>query len=350
MPKVIIFSQIMRKNEHIAACIASVKNQLFDDFNYYIEANNLTYPLLTELVAGDKRIKIILNNNLQQAGFLHQYQKLVKLANYIAIIDGDDLLAADFLAKQIEFCRKHSLDIGCCSVAAINQEGQQLGLVRSMPAEIIIERANFGLGFAYYFPFMRSMWGKLIASKLFNNQLKENFPKPDSCGGYGLDTYFGLEILKGAQRLGIAPDIGYYYRVGQPSASHDFNLGREKADLFLRQTIEQFLATTEQKGNNFNQFFGQAVYLNGLVDSINLLKDCSLDDKEKPAKLFAILDIESLRHTIPIIKDYYQLNLQADDGLNNLRLALKAFCNKYGCQMDSYAYQLLDIWLLIGED
>ncbi len=348
MPKVIVFSQIMRKNEHIAACIESVKKQSYTDFNYYIEANDITYPLLTDLVAGDKHIKIILNNS-RQAGFLYQYQELAKMATYLTVIDGDDIWANDFLAKQVEFCEKNNLDIGCCSVAGIDQNGQNLGLIRAMPEEIIIKKPNFGLAFAYYFPFFRSIWGKLIASSLFDNKIKDHFPNPNCCGGYGLDTYFALEILKGAQSLGIMPDIGYHYRIGQPSASHDFKEGREFADHFLKQTIEQFLAISDLKSNNFNQYFCQAVYINGLIDSINLLKDCTIEDAKKPAKLLAILDLEHLKIAVKTIKAYCRQYPQAENALVNLRLSLSEFSIKYSQELNNYAYQLFKIWQLIGK-
>ena len=106
MPRVSVLTPIYNTNHaHLRACIESILNQTYTDFEFVILNDSPENSELEKLVLsyGDKRIRYIKND--KNIGISKSRNKLIELARgeYIAIFDHDDISHPTRLEKQVKF-------------------------------------------------------------------------------------------------------------------------------------------------------------------------------------------------------------------------------------------------------
>ncbi len=304
MKQVVVFSRIFRWDNKVLSSINSVMCQTYRNFKYYIEVNDQTYEKLKCLEKSHAELELIKYKDGEDFGFRKNVHAIIKGADFVCDFDGDDVLALDFLETQINFMEQNNLDISCCSVDFMNSKGEKIGEMRFSNEDIVIDQNEFINYFNYYFKFMRSIWGKVFRTSLFTEEIWDTFPKSETYGGYGGDTKTSLELLKKAHKIGIHPKIGYYYTIWQQSGSYKFTKGREFADVFLLNTIVDFHRFYLEKIPFKNYEFICRVYLNGLINTVNLISYVKMTDMQKVEKLSILLNNLETKAIISFIRKF----------------------------------------------
>lgn len=112
MPKISIIMPVYNEEKFIKPCMESILNQTFSDFECIIIDDGSTDNTLSILQSyKDKRLKIISRENKGLIASLNEGVGLAK-GDYIARMDGDDIMMLDRLEKQIKFLESNPNIVG----------------------------------------------------------------------------------------------------------------------------------------------------------------------------------------------------------------------------------------------
>lgn len=129
IPKVSIIMSVYNGDKYLNACIDSIRNQSYDNFEFIIVndgSNDKTKDILESF--SDPRLNIIHQKNIGLAASLNRAILLSK-GKYIARQDADDISLPGRLEKQVEFLEnnKDHILVGSNSIL-INEIDEQIGI------------------------------------------------------------------------------------------------------------------------------------------------------------------------------------------------------------------------------
>ncbi|MBR1635441.1 MAG: glycosyltransferase family 2 protein [Lachnospiraceae bacterium] len=283
MAKIAIYTQTYNAQSFIDETVKSVLNQTFTDFEYFIgddcSADN-TRKHINKLAKRDPRIKPIFyqeddpcivsgqrSGSHVAAGYRHMLKE--SDAEWICLLDHDDLYEKDFLQEMLDFVNGHSLDAGCCGTRFFMGKFANTAGFRSVPDDLVIHGQGWSDYFPYYHQFMRTNWAKLFSREVFEQADFSIYY--DAKMSTGKDTCFTFSALKGCERIGVSHKILHNYRMSTTGSSYILRDSRVTTDARMYHYTLNFLIQKSGRVTNRNFEFLQTVHANNLRDCINVI-------------------------------------------------------------------------------
>lgn len=282
--KIVIVTWANNSEGTIERTIKSVLSQSYQNFIYYIIDNasiDRTKDIIHYYASIDSRIVPIDNPQNDRWVFFEMLPKILNECeddDYICNIDADDEYKSDFFLKMLKFIQKNHLDIGICGSEFINSGTNKKVGIRKLNSDMIIQQEGFDYYFQYYYQFMRTIWGKMFSASVL---LQSNFLPDRQMPFYGIDTLFNIEAFSCSKRIGIFSETLHKYYMSRKSISYQFDIHRFQSDQVLFDRAYKFLTDKCGYVSEKNYHFLLSVYLYAIRDTINVLLDSQVNDKEK---------------------------------------------------------------------
>ena len=184
-PVVSVLIPVYNTEKYISACLQSISQQSFTDFEIIcIDDGSIDHSLqiLKRIAQTESRLKIIEQSN---QGVAATRNRLLQEATgeYIAFVDADDLIEPDYLLKLYQKAQSTKADITKCFFVEISEDGTQRMPARCSllfykhPTQELSSRFTCG----YY---DSVVWGKLFRREwlrkkhlsFFKNRIAEDLP------------------------------------------------------------------------------------------------------------------------------------------------------------------------------
>lgn len=128
-PPITVYMPAYNVGKYVRQAVESILTQTFVDFEFIIiddGSTDDTLPILQELAAGDKRIRLLSRPNVGVAATANQAVSLAR-GEFLARIDGDDVAMPTRLEKQLAYLRedRHCVVVGS-KVLLIDEAGLPL--------------------------------------------------------------------------------------------------------------------------------------------------------------------------------------------------------------------------------
>lgn len=252
----------------IIKCIKSLLNQTYNSIEILVVNDGSTDETLKKIQQfDDKRIKVINQENLGVSEARNNGIFASK-GDYITFVDADDYVSEKFIESAIKYCNEKKLDlvIGGLQKKFYNKvvdyklnhndikvfEGKELN---ELQKQIMGYNSDF-------YPEIRSVFMSGPVCKLFSKEIirKVGFVKGIKIGE---DTLFNLDVLSRSNRIGIVPDIWYYYNINKSSAT-------QKYDENINEEVIKFLFELKDRTKDYlnNSYFNRGIRQ---LDTIMLL-------------------------------------------------------------------------------
>lgn len=229
---------------YIGTCIRSLLRQSYTNIEIIIVndgSTDGTAQRIREAAGGDPRVSVFLLEN-RGVSAARNYGLAKAKGQWIAFVDGDDFVDAKMLETAMRFHRLCPFDIFCMN-GIYTKDGGLTEMRELLPRERLytggeIQELMTGLYCPrpdrHYGDYFRAVWGKLFSAEIVKGQ-DLRFPENIKIGE---DSLFLLDCFAAAQRVLIADEKRYFYRLHSASA-----VGRYKKN-FEKNQIAEF---TEMK-------------------------------------------------------------------------------------------------------
>lgn len=286
----------------LSRTVESIRNQTCTDWVYYLIDNGSVTDNTREIVRSyaekDSRIiPICIDENDQRKALRMAFAEILKSgAEYFAILDSDDEYYPDFLEKHLAFIKEENLDMTVSGNDFINSVTNECTSSRKAEQKIILSNSySYGNYFHTYHRFLRTCWGKLYKTSLFErfDFLNENW----DCYkiGYGADTVLAMKMAECSERVGILPESLHKYYISPKSVSYRWDDKRAESDRRLYEIAVDFLMKKAGVLTRDNKDFLDRVYINALYDTIAVVFNA---ETTLAKKLSVLRDIFSSQHTL----------------------------------------------------
>ncbi len=227
-PTISIITRAYNVEAYIRECADSVLGQSFTDFEWIVLENGSTDEtgnILKKYADRDCRIRLYINtknyNKIEPCEEYYSYVDLLRetRGKYLTDLDSDDLLQEDFLKTLYENAIKYDAEI--VAAGSIQFTDNNINHIKQTiypKAFIHKEISRMGENIQNFYDAFRPVWGKLIARRLYLDNLEYLFQRP-SYLSYGGDTYTMLRLLQLANSCVCIEEPLYFYRIRQDSTS-----------------------------------------------------------------------------------------------------------------------------------
>lgn len=151
-PSISIIMSVYNNQETLDACITSIQNQSFIDWEFIIcndKSTDSSLEILKQKSQQDNRITVL--NNKRNMGLAYSLNKCLSIVRgrYIARMDADDISKSDRLFKQYTFLETHkSVDI--LGTAMFISNGKRVQGIRRQ--DKIVQKSSFAKGSPFAHP------------------------------------------------------------------------------------------------------------------------------------------------------------------------------------------------------
>ena len=291
-----IFVKIYRNEPTMYRAIDSVLIQTYKNFKFYILVNEKTKDNVRKYVKHDERVVLI--DGGPRDGFTSQVKHIANDNNdFVTPLDADDWYAGNYLEETLNFSNAYGTDITAIGNYFVNAEEKKVGVRQQ--AQLIYNIEDIGDNFWKSYAFFRTAWGKLYRSNLLMNYDGERLPEIEAYGGYGGDTLFVLDLLRTAKTVGICDKVLYYYQVSATSSSRWFEKGRLDSDEVLLRYAENVLKELGGMSAK-NYVFLRVIYGNALMDTIILLLQVKMEERDRINNLLYLLKKSTIHEFIAL--------------------------------------------------
>lgn len=286
--RVCVYMQVYRNEESMYTAIDSVLNQTYQNLRFCILVGPATKQAVLEYAGKDPRVEVydgkIGESNID---YCKRRKFILQQGNdaYFTSIDADDWYDTRYIEELVSFASEHHTDITACGNSFIDATGRPIGVRK--PRSMVWDAKDTGYFLPYMYAFFRTVWGKLIDSRLMIEQRVEDLPHPDTYGAYGGDTIFMFQLLAGAKRIGTHEKILYNYQISNAGHSSVLKQGRLNSDAVLFHYVKNALAKMSPIGEMQERFLYQ-VYGNAIKDTTVLLQYHDLEEDIRSEKLLYI--------------------------------------------------------------
>lgn len=212
MPKISIIVPIYNVERYLPACLDSVLNQTFTDFEIICINDGSTDgcgQILSDYATKDSRIKVITQKN-QGVSVARNTGIQSATADYIAFVDSDDELAPTFLEKMYNTITQTNSDVVWCDF----QQGEIKKDWPNNETEPQIYTDPFDR-FVMECPNMQMS----TVNKLYRREIVQKCPFVAGLK-YGEDVVFLHQFMYQAKQVAHVPEQLYFYREREGSAIH----------------------------------------------------------------------------------------------------------------------------------
>lgn len=287
--KITVYTQAYNTEKYIEQCIKSVLEQDFKDFEYIIVDNgstDKTKEIIEMYSKIDNRI-ILIRFEENRRGFWIDLLKENAKGEFCTTLDSDDFWERNYLSELYSLTVNNCLDIAIGGSKFYYIGTDNIGF-RKSNKKLILEKGELPYYFNFLYQFFRPVWGKLFKTSLLTKNNVFNTKELV----YGGDTAFCLEMLNNTNKIGITDQVLHNYRVHNNSSSFQYVPNRLFSDVFLFKKAEGFLESFG-KISPENNYFLHVVYMNAIIDTINVILRSDINILKK---LIGIKDI--LGHSI----------------------------------------------------
>lgn len=254
--------------KYLPQCINSILNQSFEDFELILvdDGSKDSCPeICDDFAKKDTRIQVIHKKN---GGLVSARQAGVEVAKgkYVACVDGDDWISADYLSLFADAIKTTGADILCSgSIWWASEDDKKIipfPLKSGLYEKEEIEKEVFPWLIedqkGRYFP--NNLWAKVFTLQVYKQQqlLVNTFVK------IGEDSACVKPCIYRANKLMILPDCTYYYRQIQSSMTKN----KKPFDWDVPEIIARHFEQTIPMGKSD---FQQQVYRNCVHNLFNVV-------------------------------------------------------------------------------
>lgn len=233
--KVSVIIPVYNVAPYVSECLASVKNQTFNDYEVIIVNDGSTddsLKIVEECSVDFRNIKIV-NQENQGLSTARNNGVLVAEGDFIFFLDSDDYILPDTLESLYQACTDNDTDLSICGVKMFWQNGVTRKYLYPVNATVIrsidlcaLMLSGKSFSWACTKLYRRSLWVKH----------KLEFP----VGRTFEDIAISFSILTVYQRIAIVNKAQYQYRMRQSSITG--SISYNKILDFIVQTQQALLA------------------------------------------------------------------------------------------------------------
>lgn len=216
--------------KYIETCIESIMNQSYKNLEIIIindGSSDRSGEIIKEKYAQDPRVKYIEKEN-EGVSITRNLGIELSSGEFITFVDGDDFIACTFIETAVNYIKKYNLDfvlggtqrfarlkksdyaIKCNEEVVVYENNLQI-IKQKVLSNGAVEDRRLDTCFTSG-PVCKVFVRECIATVRFNPNLK-----------IGEDTVFNLKVLDKCKRVGVTPDIWYFYRTNEESATNAYN-------------------------------------------------------------------------------------------------------------------------------
>lgn len=228
-PLVSIVIPVYNCEKYIETCIESITNQSYKNLEIIIindGSSDRTGEIIKEKYALDSRVKYIEKEN-EGVSITRNLGIELSSGELITFVDGDDFIASTFIESALNYIKKYNLDFVLggtqryaeskksnyaikCNEVVVYENNLPI-IKQKVLSNGIVEDRRLDTCFTSG-PVCKMFMRDSIAAVRFKPELK-----------IGEDTVFNLEVLDKCKRVGVVPDIWYFYRTNGESATNAYN-------------------------------------------------------------------------------------------------------------------------------
>lgn len=209
--------------EDLERCFNSIINQKYKNINVYLiddGSNNRTATFLDSFVCKNANFKILHKKNGGVSSARNVGLSIAK-SDYIAFIDADDTISANFLTEAMNIIKNKDFDMVCgmlCSDDNIEVDNHIFEITNSKELKIYNEKLISG-NYTKESKYLKSIPTGRIYSKIFKTKILKKI-KFDEEITYSEDTMFCIDVTKKNPKIGIVYKNWYKYHDNDYSILH----------------------------------------------------------------------------------------------------------------------------------
>lgn len=201
---------------YLSECIVSIQKQTFKDFECILVNDGSTdesEQIILEVAQIDRRFKLI---NQENAGVSSARNNGVKhsTGKYITFIDADDWIDKDYLKVLYDRIHADRCDLSACG--AVFEYGTHINLI-SFSKDSVWDIKKSLISLFRDEEIRPVVWGKLYRKEL----LEKNDITMDRSIHYSEDTLYVLEVLLCADKVSVAANPMYHYRMNNMDSAQN---------------------------------------------------------------------------------------------------------------------------------
>ncbi|WP_051233585.1 glycosyltransferase family 2 protein [Butyrivibrio sp. NC3005] len=253
LPLLSVVVPVYGVEEYLRECIDSIINQVYKNLEIILVDDGSKGQegiICDEYAAIDSRVKVI---HKQNAGLIAARKTGIKeaTAEYIAFVDGDDFISADYYSKMMEIVVAEKPDLVAVSFTQyyskdkceIIQQHMESGIYSGENLCGLFENVNCKNERWYDFSVFPSTCMKIYKT----SKLKEHALSIPENIRIGEDSAFSYPYILSCQKVVVDNSItGYYYRVVETSMVRN----RDKKQALEIDELYNFLKPFYEKTNN----------------------------------------------------------------------------------------------------
>lgn len=277
---------------YIPDCLESLIGQTFENIEIIVindGSTDNTLSIIEKYAKEDKRIRVVSQEN---AGLSKTRNVGIDLARgeYIAFVDSDDWVDAEFFEKLYNAATKNDADLAAASILRYREHSQKYRV--HFTEEKVYTTLEDKIK-ACSIPKCCYVWNKLYKSSLIKNYKFQE-------GVYFEDILWTPEVLKNSNKLVTVPDVTYYYRVNKNSIVKAVPSAKKQEDsYFAKKYIINFFEKNNLALSKKDYNITKSVKY---LCNMPLMKVKENHDKEL-FLLFGCVPVFSKQLKSPIIKD-----------------------------------------------
>lgn len=289
-PLVSVIVLVYNTGEYLLPCLQSIAAQTYPNLDVLLIDNGSqdgSGQLCDEFAHKDERFRVIHQQNLGIIGGRGAGVTNSK-GDYIAFVDGDDLLHPQMVELLLIECEKTGLPVAGCRFIPFYGTPPEPS---DHPSEYLVLQEPQHLDALLHDKRVEySLCNKLYARHLFDNI---PFYSPVV---YNEDLYLNWNILQHAKGMAFADFVGYFYRQHANSTTHRPLKERVLQDqIFVAQTIRTAAKGTALEMSAQAFYYEKLLYLNSMILRQSNAKDFTAQHKA--------LQREIRRDLVPLLKN-----------------------------------------------
>lgn len=248
--------------QYLQRCVDSILEQSYQTFELILVDDGSTdgsSELCDECATKDPRVKVIHKENAGVSAARNDGMDLAQ-GTYLAFIDGDDWIEADYLKKLVQAIVENDADEAAGGFKYAYEAGNSKQSPICDQLEILSNREALDQAMDPVRPWVGFAWGKLVKS----SNIKDNSVKYDPGISICEDSLFNYTALQYVKKVVKIPDVLYNYYIRDTSATRTASSNYKK----LRSKIDAFTKAAEIAENIIVGGQFQTRVNNALFDAI----------------------------------------------------------------------------------